>query len=82
MKKEVMSSETEKYIKYRRIELLSFIIVVAGLIIAALSALFEYKGDKYYVGMVTLITIGLVIFACGAILFIVFYFKIKKLNGK
>ncbi len=76
--KKIISSDLEKYNKYRKLELISFIIIALGIICAALSAIFKNKGGTNHIIFITLIIIGLLIMISGFIMFSIYYFKIKK----
>lgn len=81
-KNEIMSSDKELFIKYRRVEIMSVIILIIGFIIAACSAFFRFKGgNKYYV-FIAMIVVGLCLMLIGFIIFSIFYFKIKRLKEK
>lgn len=80
MKNEVKDSNVLLYKRYRLLEFISFIIIIVGGIIASLSSIYRFRGEKLYYIYLTLVLLGAILVIIGLVLFLIFYFKIKRLK--
>lgn len=79
-KKEVISSETQLYRKYRLCELMGLIIIFIGGILASISQIYRFRGDTLYNLFLAFIISGIVLIIIGLAIVLIFYYKIKKLK--